>query len=319
MLGENIKRLRTEKGLTQKDLADQLFVTPQAVSRWENNEAEPSVSTLSQLAKIFGVGVGELIEDTGADAQHATQTEVQVNEAQTNETQAGGVQTAENVEQVQSTQTQPVQMENLEKTVKKIVQATQKPVLAVCEKCNKPIYDGSEIVRVPNGDGYKQVFCDKCHKKGVAMRHNAKVAYGVSQRRKSYIWGGVITGALVFAVVAFAIWANLDFGFTAAGVGLSLLWFPFISCLFLKNNFIQDMVEEVWSWGFVRFPGLIFELDLDGIIWLLTVKLAFWILGFIIAGIFFVGAVCLGIIVSLFVYPFALVKSYRAPEKAESF
>ena len=72
MLGENIKRLRTEKGLTQKDLADRLFVTPQAVSRWENNEAEPSVSTLSQLAKIFGIGVGDLIEDVTADAQDAT-------------------------------------------------------------------------------------------------------------------------------------------------------------------------------------------------------------------------------------------------------
>ena len=38
MLGEKIKKLRTTNSLTQKDLAEKLFVTAQAVSRWENNE-----------------------------------------------------------------------------------------------------------------------------------------------------------------------------------------------------------------------------------------------------------------------------------------
>ena len=53
MLGEKIKRIRNEKGMTQKELADKLFVTAQAVSRWENNEVEPSISTLIEIAKIF--------------------------------------------------------------------------------------------------------------------------------------------------------------------------------------------------------------------------------------------------------------------------
>lgn len=61
MLGEKIKQLRIAKGLTQKQLADKLFVTPQAVSRWEQNEVEPSVSALSELATIFDVSLDELI------------------------------------------------------------------------------------------------------------------------------------------------------------------------------------------------------------------------------------------------------------------
>ena len=63
MLGDNIKKIRNEKGMTQKDLADKLFVTAQAVSRWENNEAEPSVSTITEIAKIFNVTITDLIEE----------------------------------------------------------------------------------------------------------------------------------------------------------------------------------------------------------------------------------------------------------------
>ena len=61
MIGNNIKRLRTERGMTQKALADKLFVSAQAVSRWENNEVEPSITTLTELAKIFGVSADEIL------------------------------------------------------------------------------------------------------------------------------------------------------------------------------------------------------------------------------------------------------------------
>ena len=53
MIGANIKRLRTQHGMTQKNLADKLFVSAQAVSRWENDEVEPSIGTIMDLAKIF--------------------------------------------------------------------------------------------------------------------------------------------------------------------------------------------------------------------------------------------------------------------------
>ena len=52
-LGQKIKKLRNEKGLTQKDLADQLHVTFQTVSKWEKDENEPDISTLRELAKLF--------------------------------------------------------------------------------------------------------------------------------------------------------------------------------------------------------------------------------------------------------------------------
>ena len=69
------------------------------------------------------------------------------------------------------------------------------------------------------------------------------------------------------------------------------------------------MIAEIFSWGFVRMPGLIFTLDLDGIIWLLTVKLLFWILGILLAILCGGLAIALGLFVSIFVYPFALRKN----------
>ena len=49
MIGENIKRYRNEKKMTQQELADKLYVTAQAVSRWEKNEVEPSIATITKI------------------------------------------------------------------------------------------------------------------------------------------------------------------------------------------------------------------------------------------------------------------------------
>lgn len=60
-LGKRIARLRRDRGLKQDELAQQLGVTPQAVSKWENDQTCPDITLLPQLAKIFGVSVDELL------------------------------------------------------------------------------------------------------------------------------------------------------------------------------------------------------------------------------------------------------------------
>ena len=60
-IGKRIAALRREKGLKQDDLARMLEVSPQAVSKWENDQTCPDISLLPKLARVLGVSVDELL------------------------------------------------------------------------------------------------------------------------------------------------------------------------------------------------------------------------------------------------------------------
>lgn len=60
-LGENIYRLRTQKNLSQGDLADALEVSRQSVSKWENNSAVPELEKLMKMSELFGVTLDQLV------------------------------------------------------------------------------------------------------------------------------------------------------------------------------------------------------------------------------------------------------------------
>ncbi len=60
-LGKRIAMLRRQKELRQEDLAQMLEVSPQAVSKWENDQTCPDISLLPRLAEILGVTVDELL------------------------------------------------------------------------------------------------------------------------------------------------------------------------------------------------------------------------------------------------------------------
>lgn len=61
-IGKRIAFLRKEKGLTQEELAQHMGISPQAVSKWENDQTCPDISALPKLARLFGVTVDELLE-----------------------------------------------------------------------------------------------------------------------------------------------------------------------------------------------------------------------------------------------------------------
>ena len=65
-IGENIYRLRKEKGLTQEELAEKLDVTFQAISSWERDEYRPEFETFIKLTEVLEVPATSIIEDKSA-------------------------------------------------------------------------------------------------------------------------------------------------------------------------------------------------------------------------------------------------------------
>ncbi|HFI0644778.1 TPA: helix-turn-helix domain-containing protein [Streptococcus suis] len=60
-LAQQIKKLRIGQNLSQDDLAEKLYISRQAVSKWENGEATPDIDKLVQLAEFFGVSLDYLV------------------------------------------------------------------------------------------------------------------------------------------------------------------------------------------------------------------------------------------------------------------
>ena len=61
VIGKNIKELRRRNKMTQLQLAERLGITPQAVSKWENEHSAPDISLLPKRAEMFSVTIEELI------------------------------------------------------------------------------------------------------------------------------------------------------------------------------------------------------------------------------------------------------------------
>ena len=61
-LGKNLKRIRTEKGITQGDIVRNLGVSRSFISNIENGKTNPTLSTITNIAKALGVSSDELLK-----------------------------------------------------------------------------------------------------------------------------------------------------------------------------------------------------------------------------------------------------------------
>ncbi len=287
-IGNNIKNFRMKKGMTQKDLAEHLNVTFQAVSRWENDSVEPSIDMLKSLTEVLECSLDDLFGN----------------------------------------QTVPPKPE----VVEKVVYEDYKPVLGVCENCNKPIFVSNDICRFSTFDSVRQgrvhksvenkhLFCKECNNKRLEEEKRKKELkiknYKKDLKKKrilSFIIGGIV--ALIFILISVLMFVNKDTESGIFYIGVALMGFAFASCIVLKNTFLTDMWLEIASWGFVKMPGIIFSLSFDGIIFLILAKILFFILGIILALLSVIFATVLALVLSIFAYPFALAKNIigKVPE-----
>ena len=62
-IGEKITKLRMAKGMSQEELADELRISRQSVSKWEMDQAIPQIDKVLVLCEFFGVSADELLRD----------------------------------------------------------------------------------------------------------------------------------------------------------------------------------------------------------------------------------------------------------------
>jgi len=290
MIGSNIKRLRTEKGMTQKNLADKLFVSAQAVSRWENDEVEPSLGTIAEMAKIFEVSTDEILGVSAHEPKEEPKTE-------------------------EPPKAEPQVIVEKEYVYKE----PPKQMLALCHQCNSPIYERSDIFR-EHGENGDRILCPKCHQKQEEKkqreekeRQQRKIERAERRRTKSFWLGGLAAAAALGLWFLFGGFFSIPSALL--GIVFSASMFTFVSCCLLANNFVGGMALEIFSWGFVKMPGLIFTLDIDGCLWFIATKILLAILAFLLAIAAAILAIIIGGVVSLFVYPYAITKNINHPDQ----
>ena len=66
--GQKIKKLRADNNLTQERLAEMLFVTRTAVSKWETDKGLPGIDTIKLISTTFSISLDELISDDIAES-----------------------------------------------------------------------------------------------------------------------------------------------------------------------------------------------------------------------------------------------------------
>lgn len=276
-LGRTITEYRKKLSLTQKDLGEKLNVSAQAVSKWENGQAEPDASTIKKLCEIFKISTDELLDNTPPSDEVAATTVVAA----------------------------PAEPQVIERTV-----VEQKIINGYCEMCKKPVGPGEyEVTHSGRGGHIQHIYCKNCNAKRI---HNARVSEYDDykrQNKRSLIFGPLIGAAatLLFCIV-FMLIIKLHplWGTALAAGGVFLGWTAFGIQVFWEDSIVPDIF--FFFLKSFKMPGVIFTLDLDGIIFLILVKLGGAILGAILSVIIFLFGLLFTPVASVFILPFAAIK-----------
>lgn len=268
--------------MTQKELGDKLNVSAQAVSKWENGQTEPDASTIIKLCEIFKISTDELLGNTPPADETAATAAV--------ETPAPALAPAPAPQVVRET----------------VVE--QKIINGYCEDCKKPVGPGEYVV-TGGGRSMQHIYCNDCNKKRIHASHVSEYYDYKRQNKRSVIFGPLIgAGATLLFCILFMVIVKLDPLWAAAllAVGVFVGWTAFGIQVFWEDSVVTDIF--FFFLKSFRMPGVIFTLDLDGLIFLLLVKIGGAILGAILSVLVFLFGLLFTPVAAVFILPFAAIK-----------
>ena len=303
-INEKIVALRKSNNMTQAELGAKLNVTFQAVSKWEHGMSYPDFETVSKMAKIFGVPIsyfeegGESIVDSTAAAETVAATAAAV---ALPTAEADGI--------------------------------SGNDVIGFCKDCGKLVHTGEEASTTP------VVICKSC----ALRRENARKAQesarkvqeaarikqkeeaaraakeseikkrgAVTDRRnRGLIGSAIITGILL--IIYLITHASTSSAGEIAGTIIFSIIFLYT---FIAQLFWGGLVVDLFLFGgkIVGMPGVIFTLDLDGLIFLIGVKILFALLKMLIFILTALFMMFVALIVSPFVFIPQMLKLNRGEE-----
>ena len=269
--GAKIAELRTSRKMTQAELGAMLNVTSQAVSKWENGLSEPDMESIRKLCEIFEITFDEFFGVV-------PKTEEEKTEPQNNSI-----------------------------------------VLAYCDVCDKPMYNPKEY-QVSIENGVQHTTCLECIPKKEEAKRQAENDRRARERKviqdgeirslkKGLLWG--IVGAVVLGVLLLIggiagnndAWMIILFTVIGAYGGYAML------TQFIWGNSVWDV------FGFfirtLKLPGVIFTLSIDGLLFLIFVKVLGAILSAIVSVLLFIVGFIVTWFYAMIIFPFALIKEIR--------
>jgi len=271
-IGDKLTALRKEHNMTQADLGVKLCVSAQAVSKWERGQAEPDIDTLIKVSQIFSISMDELLK---GEASPTTAEEPQA-----------------------SPEPQPKREETL----------------GVCTVCGRNIYPAN------CGESKPVLVCKDCveaRKRKIAEEERRKAEErkkaalhqhmeSIREMRNGLIWGAV-AGVAGFILMMFLedsigmrILYGLIFGYGTFAFTSQVIW----------GNYVADLI--VWFLSrTVEWPGIIFSFDLDGLMFLIAMKILFAVLGFLIGVALAVVGFIISVVCAALSFPFSCVAKWR--------
>lgn len=331
-LGQKIEALRKKNNLSQEKLADLLGVSRQTIYKWECDAVTPERPKLGQLIKLFSVSYDYLLDDTVEENAKFIPAAKQPNTL-LEDKPAGSTQNTESLGQIGNTEPALIpSSSSLAQDVEEkgepvpVASKEERKVLGNCCVCQKTIYEGDDHdeVNVNHGSArtYRystiDLYCRKCADEK-QENEQRELEYRNNKAKKTGLIVGGILGVLCLVIGIIVVAINVVPESIAGGIVgiifLSYALFAFTYCCFARNNFIASLFLEIAQFGFVKMPGVIFSLDLNGIVSLILIKCTLWVLGFLLALATTVLGFAISAFLAMFVFPFALRNSIQHPEK----
>lgn len=268
--GTKIAELRAANKMTQAELGAMLNVTSQAVSKWENGLSEPDIESIRKICQIFNITFDEFF---GAEPKQ--------------ENAELSPQTPENANGV---------------------------ILAYCDMCDKPLYNPKEY-QVSIINGVQHTTCLDCVAQKLEMQAKAdeerlaqeklqEKQEQVSSFKKGLLWG--ILGAVGLAGIAAitTIMTNEE----AWKIALFIILGTYGGYAIVSQCVWGSSVFSVLTFFMrsFRMPGVIFTLSLNGILFLIFVKVFGAILSALLSVLLFIVGFIITWLYAMVIFPFAL-------------